>query len=399
MKKPDLSIITHREPNYYAEAVQLMLSFFWDQKELCEGAPAWEDGHLIRRFDRFILPPGQIDQAFPDVITYLHLCRKEARPFLEAEQHLNSLLEFRLSGMAEDVQQEPFLASAFSLVDVESSRLLTKPLFIRGCLLHLYTNSMASGMGTDLESDEAQAYFERISNPDSFNMAQIMKAVDQLHISDTQRMVLLRFFQDIDSWYLRLSALLIQLETICQAHYPLMADRFLSKASALDGKGDSAPLSQWLSRMNFDVLSTQEPIHLWPTIISYNSLSFRLSPWQHTRSQIHAGILFDELSDLQDAQRAREDLTQEQLKALADPSRMSIVRLLSQRPWYVQELADQLNLTPATLSHHMRILSGALLAGVHMQGRRSYYHLNAQELAALSDDLGALAGRAKEGAQ
>jgi DNA-binding transcriptional ArsR family regulator len=47
------------------------------------------------------------------------------------------------------------------------------------------------------------------------------------------------------------------------------------------------------------------------------------------------------------------------LKALADETRLRILTLLAERPRYGRELARELSLTPATISHHMARLRTA----------------------------------------
>jgi len=104
------------------------------------------------------------------------------------------------------------------------------------------------------------------------------------------------------------------------------------------------------------------------------------------------GILVDDLSALQDRQRVRDELTERQLKAIADQTRLEILRSLSRGEQYVQQLADQLQLTAATLSHHLNQLLAVMLVGLRGEGRRNYYHLNRNELSALAADLNRLAG-------
>lgn len=111
---------------------------------------------------------------------------------------------------------------------------------------------------------------------------------------------------------------------------------------------------------------------------------------------IMPGLLFDELDALQDQHKARNQLTEQQLKAIADPTRLSILRALSQGERYSNQLAQALSLTPATLSHHMSALSSQMLVGLRTQGRRKYYHINREEVFALAEDLKKLAPDTKE---
>ncbi len=69
--------------------------------------------------------------------------------------------------------------------------------------------------------------------------------------------------------------------------------------------------------------------------------------------------------------------------ALADPSRLQIVRLLSARPHYGQELAAALGMSGATISHHLGALSKAGVLGVERQAHRTYFVLDQPTLRAL----------------
>jgi DNA-binding transcriptional ArsR family regulator len=56
------------------------------------------------------------------------------------------------------------------------------------------------------------------------------------------------------------------------------------------------------------------------------------------------------------------------LKALADETRLIIVGLLSEREYSVGELASDLNLTDATISHHLSKLREAGLVNLRQSG-------------------------------
>lgn len=62
-------------------------------------------------------------------------------------------------------------------------------------------------------------------------------------------------------------------------------------------------------------------------------------------------------------------------EALGDPSRLRILRLLSQREMYLTELAEQLGLTKATTKHHMVRLRAAGLVTLYDRERLTYYAL------------------------
>ena len=65
------------------------------------------------------------------------------------------------------------------------------------------------------------------------------------------------------------------------------------------------------------------------------------------------------------------------LKALGDPKRAAIMRLLKQRQWYGKELADHFSLTTATMSYHIeKLLSSRLIQFNTAEKNRILYSIN-----------------------
>lgn len=61
---------------------------------------------------------------------------------------------------------------------------------------------------------------------------------------------------------------------------------------------------------------------------------------------------------------------------LSDPNRIAILKMLSEKPCYGQELAEKLDITPATVSYHMTFLQRAGVITVQKSDNRSYYSMN-----------------------
>jgi len=65
------------------------------------------------------------------------------------------------------------------------------------------------------------------------------------------------------------------------------------------------------------------------------------------------------------------------IKALADPKRAAVLRLLKRRQWYGKELADHFKLTTATMSYHMEKLVSSRLVRFEMGDKnRVLYSIN-----------------------
>jgi|SRR6185437_1943596 len=76
---------------------------------------------------------------------------------------------------------------------------------------------------------------------------------------------------------------------------------------------------------------------------------------------------------------ARAERLAEQLKALADPTRLRILDLLSQQeePLCVCDLTPRFAQNQPTISHHLRLLRQAGLIDCHKQGIWAFYHATA----------------------
>ncbi|UQZ36709.1 hypothetical protein C2I18_26165 [Paenibacillus sp. PK3_47] len=75
------------------------------------------------------------------------------------------------------------------------------------------------------------------------------------------------------------------------------------------------------------------------------------------------------------------------LKALGDNSKLQILASLKVSPKYNLEIAEQLGLTAATMSHHMNVLLACGLVGIEKKNGKVYYHLNQDNLRQLISDM------------
>ena len=83
-----------------------------------------------------------------------------------------------------------------------------------------------------------------------------------------------------------------------------------------------------------------------------------------------------------------DDRLTEQLKALAHPARLAILRTLAERGSCVcGEVVEVMPLSQATVSQHLKVLKEAGLIDGRIDGRNSCYCVDAAAIAALRDDL------------
>lgn len=89
-------------------------------------------------------------------------------------------------------------------------------------------------------------------------------------------------------------------------------------------------------------------------------------------SQVFYG-LYATMPNQHDIENSNEEKLLGILKAVADKTRFQILKRVSDRPYFVQELADDLDLSAATVSHHLSILMQTGLVILRVDGTRAYY--------------------------
>jgi ArsR family transcriptional regulator len=82
--------------------------------------------------------------------------------------------------------------------------------------------------------------------------------------------------------------------------------------------------------------------------------------------------------------------TQEVFKAISDPTRRRVLKLLQGRSKTANELAEAFDITKGSLSHHFNVLKAADLVRCERRGQQIVYSLNTtvfEDVAALLLDL------------
>lgn len=87
---------------------------------------------------------------------------------------------------------------------------------------------------------------------------------------------------------------------------------------------------------------------------------------------IHIGTLHCAMDFSEPGEFTREQL-QEHLKCLADPTKLSILMILKEKPTYQTDLARQLGLTTATISHHVNQLLVNGFVKHRLEEKKVYY--------------------------
>lgn len=132
-----------------------------------------------------------------------------------------------------------------------------------------------------------------------------------------------------------------------------------------------------------------------PTVICFNQCSLSIN---QKIGIISVGVYFyDKFGSSGNDNQINDESLVAKLKAVGDNTRIRILHLLANRSMYLQELATELKLTPATVSHHVNILLNEKLIQLTLNGevnagsKNIYYEICREKLEDLSKELFKLA--------
>lgn len=111
------------------------------------------------------------------------------------------------------------------------------------------------------------------------------------------------------------------------------------------------------------------PVTVYPMAV------FPLSEWVLSRT-VFQGVLSERLAVYRQGLSSAREALPALLKCLGDKSKFEILCSLKERGKYNLELAEDVGLSPATVSHHMGMLLTNQLVSVEKRGGKVYYQLN-----------------------
>jgi len=212
----------------------------------------------------------------------------------------------------------------------------------------------------------------------------LIEALSRTKMNDKNKMLMVNFYSNRYEIIEQIKALLSQIIPICQKYFSIIEADFNKSVAAyqqikdLQGKLES---SVGL-KLNIDI---QSEINV--TIFQFNQISMNYTKSHH---HFYIGMYVFALTDLKENNHYQDDQIFTDLKALSDHTRFKMMQLLAIDKMYLQQMAQSLDLTPATISHHITVLMQAELISVyvdHERTRKVYYEANTKKITKITDTL------------
>lgn len=112
------------------------------------------------------------------------------------------------------------------------------------------------------------------------------------------------------------------------------------------------------------------------SVFGFNSVAFYLLDSDPDVGYLHYGLYVDTIIRKNDETSAAELAAADKWKSLSDKNRIKILRLLKEREMFGQELKEALELSNATISHHMNALVVENFVTLRKEGNKVIYSLN-----------------------
>lgn len=386
--------------NWPRSRVQALKPNYIHEASIALAAPESSREFFIKNPNKFGTTKEELQARYRDYDQFMHRVWAKVDELLAGQAKLKEFLQLEFL-----YSSETPLFPALIVSELDGGHLwgteITYPTVdeLAASLKQAWHRVLVSLTDEETESIEVDADFDgallrieqRMAETDFSDFARVVELIMQSENDGDVKIKLIELHQN-ESWIFQAAAkLLVELAPfIEEAGKPIRpAMKALRDSVATDEnwQGLVKKLSSSLSiQLNTQTQAYLRPQLMWPQAISL---------YASKPGQVHMGIGIYalELMERTDIVEDRFNTIIEGTKILSDPSRLKIVMLLQSRSMYLKELADHLELSSATLSHHVQnmVNKSLLRVDISHQSRRVYYSLNPEaftELGRLISELG-----------
>jgi len=304
------------------------------------------------------------------ITEYRHAILREASPILQAQPELLKYFEI-FNDLGNGVFEDSF---AIMLAANIGENELTHEEIDRLYLMTVY-NSESNG-------DEREH-----ASPD-ISFAEMTEIVLSGDLSDRLKLLILSVYAERYEVIPRIAAVLFESAKICEKYFDIVRGDFEGELSTLENLGD-------FKLSAIEMTDFEKPPEVTLSIFLYNNIRVWASSdlCGGTNMSVRIGIHIRVARDFMSLPESEIRAQASALKALSDPMRWKVLWLLRGKTLGQKEIADAVELTPPTVSHHLSTLLNEELirAEIPAGKRRITYTLNSEKVRKLAETLQKLA--------
>ena len=141
------------------------------------------------------------------------------------------------------------------------------------------------------------------------------------------------------------------------------------------------------SNYSVKISTSADCLYLQPSIAMCNTTQYLMS---YTSEKItdflYVGVLFEPLREITDVSTVDDKICRT-LRTIGDNRKYEILKLLAESPRYGQQIASLIDISTATVSHHMSMLIEAGFVDIKRESNRIYYIPNKKKIRDFLDEL------------
>lgn len=220
------------------------------------------------------------------------------------------------------------------------------------------------------------------------SVAEVINILRGLESDDAFKMRMIELYSDRYMILEELQRFLVKASEVVKKHFPIIKKDFEDYVERMKEK---EVFYKYIKDNKVLRMDLETACEVQPSIICFNQMTIiSRDNGKYFFIGIYSGDLLREKNknEFNDVQLTVD------LKAVGDATRLKILHLLSSQELYLQEIADHLKLTPATVSHHINILLQSQMVCITVnveKAKKVYYGLNPVKLTELGEAIKGLA--------
>ena len=210
-------------------------------------------------------------------------------------------------------------------------------------------------------------------------ISDLINEMNNFRLNDNEKMTSMSFYSNYEGYLKKINEPLEIVKGLLSKYYYLVSDKVTEFQSLLN--------SDYVNQFLVERRLPNEKIKVFLNIFEYSVWSYDELDFNY----LGFNYMYHIIKKINDDKKKSEELAVLAFKALGDNNRYELVKILSiKKKMYVQQIANFLELSPATILHHIDILKKAgLLENCvdSIDNKRVYYQLNSSMLDLLSVNL------------
>ncbi len=221
------------------------------------------------------------------------------------------------------------------------------------------------------------------------NFGELFSFIDKMPIPEDEKFQLCRLYNNFEEYRNVLADILTRAGELFEQKYESAKHYigwFLGAISEPLKNGGAKFIE---NNYSLTIPPSVDTLYLRPSIAMCNTTQYLMSyTSEEVNDCLYVGVLFEPLREITDVSTVDERLCRG-LRTMGDSRKFEILKLLCDGPKYGQQIASLLDLSTATVSHHMGLLLEAGFVEIKRESNRIYYALNRKKIRDFINELSA----------